>query len=814
MFANRSAFARKKAVIFESGLSSRFAAFKFARSVCLLVVAASTAFGCASKSPISVVSRGSAGAGADNTGGDGNGGSGIIVNPNGGSGIVVPDGGDPTVGDLTITPANPVLDITVANGKITTVTGGSDAKGTVAFQAISAGNMVPAKWSIDRGELGTLDVAGGSFVPNGDFGGVGTLSAYYGNIVATTKITIKLHITQNGGTWDPTPETPGKGGIGGVGGEPTGAAVDDATKTRLTGTATAPATGAEFGLLYPYDGTVWPRGIFAPLLQWQTTHKSTAVFVHITQDNYDFQGFYANANIPRARIDQKAWAAASNANGGDKLHIEVRIADASAVYGPVAQDWVIAPGRLKGTVYYNSYSTTLATTVAGAKSPAAILAIKPGRSDPEIAIPGSEKKCIVCHTVSDDGSTLFAQIAKIPNTDDYRDGASFDLTKAGAVISNYTGNAPDSTTNNRKFLWSGPWKDGTFALQSSNHTQEVYGGNSRVFRRDNGNAETAAGFDGNITEAVTPAFSRDGKNVAFNYWTGTAAPGGGNGRTLDVMGFSCGDAGTVTGGAPTCKTYTFSTVQRVFTSPGSGTPGWPAWLPDSSGIVFQNNLSFDSGFSAFATWSHAKTQLWFVGLPTDGASAPQAVALNALNGDGPDGKSILPVATGVAAHGDDDQMNYEPTVNPIVSGGYAWVVFTTRRMYGNLAQGDPYDTSSGDHPIPKKLWVAAIDLKWKPGQDPSHPAFYLPGQELAAGNMRGYWVVDACHKDGDTCETGDECCGGYCRPDDAGKLVCGGKPMGCAMEFEKCTMASDCCPVPGESVDCINGFCATTSVVR
>ena len=34
----------------------------------------------------------------------------------------------------------------------------------------------------------------------------------------------------------------------------------------------------------------------------------------------------------------------------------------------------------------------------------------------------------------------------------------------------------------------------------------------------------------------------------------------------------------------------------------------------------------------------------------------------------------------------------------------------------------------------KKLWVAAIDLNAPAGSDPSHPAFYLPAQELLAGN--------------------------------------------------------------------------------
>ncbi|HTA89331.1 MAG TPA: hypothetical protein VK745_07145 [Polyangiaceae bacterium] len=779
-----------------------------ARGALWLVVLTGAVLGCSSKNGTSMVD----GSGASSGTGASTAGNGSVA---GTTGFILPDGGgvDPeggTVSDLTVSPANPVLVVTIANGMITSVTGGADSKGTVPFQAMSGGMAVPAVWSIDRGELGTLDVSGGSFVPNGNFSGVGVVSALYGKAVATTQVTIKLNVTQNGGTWDPTPVTPGVGGIGGVGGEAPGGPVDDATQTLLLGTPQMPANAGEFGLLYPYDGTVWPRGVFAPLLQWQSTHTSTAVYVHLSQANFDFQGFYTGANVVREHIDQKAWAAATNGNGGDKLHVEVRITDATTVYGPVAEDWVVASGPLKGTVYYNSYSTTLADQIPNAPAAAAILAIKPGTSDPVLALPGAKDKCIVCHTVSDDGSTLFAQIAKEPG-DDYSEGSSYDLTNAGAVISDYTGSAPDNTTNNRKFLWSGLWKDGTFALQSSGHTQEAYGGNSEVFRRDTGSGETGTGFDGQITQAVTPSFSRDGKHVAFNYWSGTLAPGGGNGHTLDMMDFACGDPGTVAAGAPTCGSFGFSNLQRLFTSPdANGIPGWPAWLPDSTGIVFQNNFA---GSSPFATWELAKTQLWFLGFPSDG-SMPQPVKLNALNGDDANGTMNLPQATGVTVHADDDHMNYEPTVNPIVSGGYAWVVFTSRRMYGNLAQGDPYESSSGAHPIPKKLWVAAIDLKWTPGQDPSHPAFYLPGQELAAGNMRGFWVVDACAKDGSTCETGDECCSGYCRPDTTGALVCGGKPAGCAMEYEKCTTASDCCPVPGAEVDCINGFCATSTPVK
>jgi hypothetical protein len=212
-----------------------------------------------------------------------------------------------------------------------------------------------------------------------------------------------------------------------------------------------------------------------------------------------------------------------------------------------------------------------------------------------------------------------------------------------------------------------------------------------------------------------------------------------------------------------------------------------------------------------ATWNGSKTQIWFVDVPADKSTMPQAIPMRALNGIDDAGNSILPQ---IAGHDDDYKMNYEPAVTPISSGGYFWVVFTSRRAYGNIATGNPYDGSDGVKIIPKKLWVAAIDQKPAPGKDPSHPAFYLPGQELTAGNMRGFWVVDPCHPDGASCETGDECCNGYCRPDGAtGKLVCGGKPNGCAQEYEKCAKTSDCC---GATVGfaCINGFCASPQVVK
>jgi hypothetical protein len=152
---------------------------------------------------------------------------------------------------------------------------------------------------------------------------------------------------------------------------------------------------------------------------------------------------------------------------------------------------------------------------------------------------------------------------------------------------------------------------------------------------------------------------------------------------------------------------------------------------------------------------------------------------------------------------------------PLAAGGYYWVVFTSRRKYGNIIVDDPQDAQDR-----KKLWVAAIDINVANGENPpktmaydaSHPAFYLPGQELPAGNMRGFWALDPCKQVGNSCETGDECCSGYCRqstgPDGGIIFACVTPPSGCSNEFEKCTTTADCCGASSGQI-CINSHCAT-----
>ena len=118
----------------------------------------------------------------------------------------------------------------------------------------------------------------------------------------------------------------------------------------------------------------------------------------------------------------------------------------------------------------------------------------------------------------------------------------------------------------------------------------------------------------------------------------------------------------------------------------------------------------------------------------------------------------------------------------------------------------------------RQLWVTAVDGTLG-APDPSHPAFYLEGQDDTP-NMRGFWTLAACiatppaaaPDDGGgadavgACTNGFDCCSGFCENGvcvTIGKVACGGLGSGC-------TSGADCCNA--SAVTCAGGVC--TAVVQ
>jgi hypothetical protein len=120
--------------------------------------------------------------------------------------------------------------------------------------------------------------------------------------------------------------------------------------------------------------------------------------------------------------------------------------------------------------------------------------------------------------------------------------------------------------------------------------------------------------------------------------------------------------------------------------------------------------------------------------------------------------------------------------------------------------------------VQRQLWGAALDISADGTytRDPSHPAFYVSGQEFGTGNHRAFAALDPCRKDGDKCTSGVDCCGGFCYFEGQPELV---DPVGtceptkhmmmCSRRDERCSVYSDCCTTdPTEpQLMCIAGFC-------
>ena len=94
-------------------------------------------------------------------------------------------------------------------------------------------------WSVDDTKIGSIS-GDGTFHANGYVGGVVTISATVGDGTISKQITVDVDITVNDGK------------------------ITDADQGLLAAGGEGDAT---YKFLYPYDGTVFPRGLAAPVLQ-------------------------------------------------------------------------------------------------------------------------------------------------------------------------------------------------------------------------------------------------------------------------------------------------------------------------------------------------------------------------------------------------------------------------------------------------------------------------------------------------------------------------------------------------------------------
>ncbi len=174
----------------------------------------------------------------------------------------------------------------------------------------------------------------------------------------------------------------------------------------------------------------------------------------------------------------------------------------------------------------------------------------------------------------------------------------------------------------------------------------------------------------------------------------------------------------------------------------------------------------------------------------------------------------------------DADRSYQPTVLPNSVGGYRWVMFTSPRSYGNqFNQKSSTGVATHFSCAASMLWMAAIDDTTATSSDRSHPAFLVPGQNMAAittanhyVNERGYLVPTPCKSSGVSCSSNDECCGSggsnptaACRAPSNWTPASGPPAKTCAAISGTCGTAGDSCNSPADCCDntaCVNFQCA------
>jgi WD40 repeat protein len=659
------------------------------------------------------------------------GGSAAAAAVSGTGGIGIIDSSQGLVVSLEVQPATATIEVN--NGSSSPV----QFKAIATFES-GGTSEVQADWVFDLPDVALIDKAG-VMSAHGTKGGQGTVTATFGDKSASATALIRLRFEKDY------------------------ANLSQSDKDRFD----SPDATASGNLLYPYDQTVFARGILAPELMWSGGGAGDAYKITIASEHVKLTA-YASADPPSRWLMEQPWFdALAESSDGSPVQVSVQRADAAGAHAPMTQTWRIAPGSLRGTIYYWAVNTGQSMKIGPGESAPSIVFDSGAATDlgspapanydgtePPWTVGTGGKRCFACHTVSKNGERLAGIFERksVPSSP----WGTVDITTDPPSVLHVS--AYESTS---LFLALSP--DGGLVVHNDNN-----------FTLRLANATTGAAIPSALdgyTQVADPSFAPSGRRLVFASDTVGAYPVEYSRSNLDVVDFDP-------------ATHAFSNRKKIVDGGGDAI-AFPSFSPDSGWVFYQKG---DYSRAKYGTSSIGRCNLYMI----DAEGQGQQIALDRANGAG-----VLP------AH--NLNLNYQPNANPVAVGGYFWIVFFSPRDYGNRMLSSDNPTYQNR----KQLWVAAVDVNPQPGADPSHPAFYLRGQDLETINMKGYWALEPCKQEGLDCKDGYQCCTGFCRDQGDGSFKCMPPPSGeCSRIGEACKSAADCCQPPGSSIQCIGGFCS------
>ena len=530
-----------------------------------------------------------------------------------------------------------------------------------------------------------------------------------------------------------------------------GASTPATARARFTETPVVDAA-RRVTLRYPPDGAVMPQNVAPPDVQWEGGVAGDVMRVTVSKPDVLVTGYVTHTGSGFRYdwpIDPAGWRSIVESDPTSPVRVQVDIADSRGPVAGVAATLTIARGSLLGVVYYWDLRAGKILRILDENARREDFMPTP----PRRASDGS--RCVACHAVSRDGRYMSAELFEGQGP-----SAVFDLTRDLSADP-----APTRFTVRDAASW-------VYATWNSDSTRLLANRLGGLFLIDpaTGDQVAARGTPLPSDDAVQPSWSPDGRTVAFIDNFMGPGPTAFEQSELATLPVTAAD----TFGAST----TLLRGTQLSTEPQGGRAvAYPTWTPDSRWLAFQHGPYSESDLEVTA------------GAPR--RRFPAAMYLVAPSGGAP---MRMTNASGVGADSDA----YFPNFSPFNQGGYYWVLFFSRRDYGN-AQAGTRGTGR------RQLWVSAVTNNPSTGRDPSSVPYWLPGQDVASDDVSGFWAPQACAPRGAHCQVSSECCNGTCGPDASGQLVCNPPPIGtpCRTSGQRCGASGDCCT----GLECAGNVC-------